>query len=134
MSKTPGIPRPTKHCEHCLKIQQWDVCHECRLKQRKQNYQTNKEAHKKRNDDNKYYRSMAWQKLRLHIINRDYHQCCICTSSNRLAVHHIVPRKQGGEDTPSNLITLCHQCHNAVENGNSRALNRMNEHLNKGER
>jgi len=32
-----------------------------------------------------------------------------------LTVHHIKPRKEGGKDTPSNLISLCCQCHDIAE-------------------
>ena len=32
-------------------------------------------------------------------------------SDGKLDIHHIVPVSQGGGDEPSNLITLCRECH-----------------------
>ncbi|MBS7345034.1 MAG: HNH endonuclease [Caryophanon sp.] len=49
-------------------------------------------------------------------MHRDHHRCQNPTCSNKdkqpiLALHHIVYRKNGGTDTPNNLITLCTKCH-----------------------
>jgi hypothetical protein len=34
----------------------------------------------------------------------------------KLAVHHIKPRKEGGEDVMDNLVTVCHgSCHKKIE-------------------
>lgn len=38
-------------------------------------------------------------------------ECCATGKEARLEVHHIVQRKDGGSDRPSNLTTLCHECH-----------------------
>lgn len=35
----------------------------------------------------------------------------------RLEVHHIVYRSHNGSDDADNLITLCHDCHTALHNG-----------------
>jgi 5-methylcytosine-specific restriction endonuclease McrA len=32
-----------------------------------------------------------------------------------LAAHHIIPRREGGADHPSNLVTLCASCHARLE-------------------
>ena len=29
----------------------------------------------------------------------------------KVEIHHIVPVSEGGGDEPSNLVTLCHDCH-----------------------
>jgi 5-methylcytosine-specific restriction endonuclease McrA len=42
--------------------------------------------------------------------------CRICGHRKDLEQHHIVPRRFGGGDSVNNLVTLCGQCHNAVEN------------------
>lgn len=48
----------------------------------------------------------------LHHILRDKHcQFEGCTSSERLEVHHIIPRRLGGSEHPKNLITLCRKHH-----------------------
>ena len=42
--------------------------------------------------------------------------CCICHKrcGNKMEVHHIVPQKDGGEDTFENAIPLCFDCHAEV--------------------
>ena len=35
--------------------------------------------------------------------------------SGALSLHHILPREQGGESEPENLILLCGGCHDIVE-------------------
>lgn len=35
----------------------------------------------------------------------------IPAGNGRIDVHHIVPISKGGGDEPSNLITLCAECH-----------------------
>jgi len=58
---------------------------------------------------------MNWEELREEILKRDRYTCQGCgkRSKNRkeLQIHHIVSTYAGGEDIPSNLITLCTSCH-----------------------
>ena len=67
-----------------------------------------------------WYKPYKWQyqksnkldeNIRVATILRD--GCCMeCGKTNtRFEVHHITPRKSGGSNTLSNLITLCHHCH-----------------------
>jgi hypothetical protein len=44
-------------------------------------------------------------------------RCFICGEDNPhvLEEHHIIPRRHGGADDPENLVTLCANCHTAVE-------------------
>lgn len=57
-------------------------------------------------------RSRAWSELRDKILSRDDHACQFCFAINtRLDIHHIMPSRKGGDDTPENLITLCSYCH-----------------------
>lgn len=67
-----------------------------------------------------------WEKTRRFILNRDLQTCVRCDKFYRarrdLSVHHITPRADGGTDDPSNLITLCHKCHDFVEVNNLRTI------------
>ena len=42
---------------------------------------------------------------------RDKHKCQQCGSEERLEVHHIQHREDGGSNRPDNLVCLCHECH-----------------------
>lgn len=67
------------------------------------------------------YKPYKWQyqksnrldeNLRKATILRDDNKCMVCGKSNcRLEVHHITPKRLGGINTLSNLITLCEKCH-----------------------
>lgn len=55
-----------------------------------------------------------------YVLDRDGYQCQHCkgrSKDDRLEVHHIVFRSNGGSDEESNLITLCKTCHNRVHMG-----------------
>jgi hypothetical protein len=60
-------------------------------------------------------------KLRMEIIKRDNYKCRICGRSPDanvdivLNVHHYRPWSLGGLTEESNLITLCHTCHNGLD-------------------
>jgi 5-methylcytosine-specific restriction endonuclease McrA len=49
----------------------------------------------------------------------DNYKCRVwgCGSSQKLEVHHIIPRGKQGSDEPWNLITLCNYHHNLVTLG-----------------
>lgn len=65
--------------------------------------------------------------LREYIKNRDNMLCRMCFESGEsvnLQVHHIVPVSDGGNDDKTNLILLCHNCHNKVhKNGYDKYIN-----------
>jgi 5-methylcytosine-specific restriction endonuclease McrA len=47
-----------------------------------------------------------------------YHgKCAVCSFDEFVEVHHIVPRRMGGGDHPSNLILLCPNHHALVDRG-----------------
>lgn len=51
------------------------------------------------------------------VLNRDNYTCQICKGKHKdskLEVHHIIFRSQGRSDEESNLITLCHTCHDKL--------------------
>jgi len=60
----------------------------------------------------------VWDDLRTaameRAIRRDRY-CRACGSRIGLSAHHINPRANGGSDDQRNLITLCHACHDKVE-------------------
>lgn len=56
------------------------------------------------------------ENLRKAAIMRDGCRCKECGRENcRLEVHHITPKRAGGRDTISNLITLCPSCHDRTK-------------------
>ena len=55
--------------------------------------------------------------VKAFVLNRDNYTCQKCKAKNtKLQVHHILYKSQRGTDTPSNLITLCSNCHDKVHN------------------
>lgn len=55
--------------------------------------------------------SLTRRQLRL----RDGNRCVVCGSPRQLTIHHLRPRAIGGSDELSNLVTLCRDCHEALE-------------------
>lgn len=65
----------------------------------------------------------GFENTKAMILNRDNYTCQCCKGrhkDNKLEVHHIIFRSQGGSDEESNLITLCHTCHKALHSGKIR--------------
>jgi 5-methylcytosine-specific restriction endonuclease McrA len=71
-------------------------------------------------------------------LRRDRFTCQDCGRKGRqvvagklrgLEVHHIIPRSEGGTDHPTNLKTVCHECHKGytVESARDRAILRSTE-------
>ena len=44
-------------------------------------------------------------------IIKEVNHCENCPNRKSLEVHHIKKVRDGGKDTPNNLIVLCHECH-----------------------
>jgi len=66
----------------------------------------------------RFYLSVTWKKLRREILYRDGYRCLRCDkrfTADRLSVHHLKPKLEGGPDSPENLVTLCKECHDLVE-------------------
>ncbi len=55
-----------------------------------------------------------WTRIRLAVHGRDQAACLACgvhVKQDNFECHHRKLRSQGGPDEPTNLITLCHGCH-----------------------
>ena len=64
----------------------------------------------------------GWENLKAYAKWRDGYKCRACGKGKhkdevKLEVHHINRRADGGTDTPDNVVTLCHDCHEAHHNG-----------------
>ena len=55
-----------------------------------------------------------WPRIRREVKDRDGWRCRKCGKAGRLEVHHKVAVRDGGDDHPNNLETLCLDCHYAV--------------------
>lgn len=56
------------------------------------------------------------ESTRRKVLDRDSEQCQSCGTGgeNRLQLHHIEFRSQGGGHDADNLVTLCFRCHRLV--------------------
>ena len=61
------------------------------------------------------YNSAAWKRARAGVLERDGWLCVLCKRPAN-TVHHIRAVADGGEPLDeTNLATLCHTCHGAVD-------------------
>ncbi len=70
-----------------------------------------------------------WRRTRVEVYERDNWTCqecgCRCLNTKdakahpkrKIQAHHVVPRRFGGSDELSNLVTLCMSCHHKREGG-----------------
>jgi 5-methylcytosine-specific restriction endonuclease McrA len=65
----------------------------------------------------RYTRLVASPKRLQQIIDAKMGPCRVCGGTGMTEFHHLVPRSQGGGDTESNFVPLCHRDHMAVTNG-----------------
>jgi 5-methylcytosine-specific restriction endonuclease McrA len=57
-----------------------------------------------------------WQQARAAARKRDGERCRRCGTADNLEVHHVVGLAEGGQPYAlANLVTLCTECHRAVE-------------------
>lgn len=66
---------------------------------------------------NYYNISGFTESVKDEVRERDNFMCRICGRDVNLHVHHIIPRKRGGNHDINNLILLCSSCHRAIETG-----------------
>ena len=59
----------------------------------------------------------AYRKLAQAVLKRDGNRCQHCGCHTNSPPHHVKYRSQGGDDSESNLKTLCVRCHRGVHDG-----------------
>lgn len=60
----------------------------------------------------------GFENTKAYVLSRDNHKCYFNDKcSDKLQVHHIHFRNEGGSDNPNNLITLCKKHHKEVHEG-----------------
>lgn len=63
-----------------------------------------------------------YKKLKLLILKRDRWRCRVCGNRNDLHVHHIKYRSNSGDDTATNLLTLCRTHHELIHQNKLRIV------------
>lgn len=73
----------------------------------------------------------GYENIVSYVRDRDEHLCYFCSKQDkekarrlrdngqRLEVHHVIPRKDGGSNRPDNLICLCQKHHQMVHSNNN---------------
>ena len=72
----------------------------------------------------KFLESPLWHKMRRQIISRDGGKCTTCGSKYKLQVHHKIYRGGIGNEHPSDLITLCANCHKKIHKKGNHVSNK----------
>jgi len=76
----------------------------------------------------------SWRELRERVLEREGYECRFCGKTNEehieetdrgLDAHHIIPERDGGEDTMRNLVALCRSCHRTMESLHGQAMGEM---------
>lgn len=65
-------------------------------------------------------KQLGYENVKQYVLNRDGYTCQSgrkIKHDDKLHVHHIVFRSQGGTNTPDNLVTLCEKCHKDLHAG-----------------
>lgn len=67
-----------------------------------------------------------WDKRRLAVVKKSNFKCLVCNqwlkANEQIELHHIKPKKLGGNDAVKNLIALHKQCHKQVTHTKSEEL------------
>jgi len=76
-------------------------------------------------------RGDGWDATRRRVLDRDGNACRFCGITNdehkekhdtELHAHHIIPKRDGGDDVDGNLITVCCRCHRTLEETHGKAV------------
>lgn len=62
------------------------------------------------------------RKVRARDSMENHPNCIYCGRSRNIEIAHYVPRSRGGRGIESNLACLCHECHEAMDNGSDLRL------------
>ena len=60
-----------------------------------------------------FYSSPEWRRTAKAVTTGA--RCVRCGGRRNLVAHHVLPRADGGSDTPDNLCPACRRCHPTVE-------------------
>lgn len=60
------------------------------------------------------------RKVKEAVWERDGGCCILCGSPHASPNAHVVPRSRGGMGVERNIVTLCQECHTALDNGPDR--------------
>ena len=60
-------------------------------------------------------------RVREEVERRDDHVCLFCGKPGR-GESHVVPRSHGGLGIPENIITVCRECHERMDNTTARPM------------
>jgi hypothetical protein len=80
------------------------------------------------------YKNESWSDLRDLVLSRDDYKCSFCGITDEehkeqsdcgLSAHHIIPKDDGGEDIPKNLMAVCSSCHKTLEFTHGKAMSQM---------
>lgn len=112
-NKTKKYQRCWKKCRQCNKsfVSNNSVIGFCSFECKKESFNWKYE--------NIYRISSIRKSYQYKILERDKYTCRRCGNKKDwgkrgVHVHHIIPRKFGGNESPENLICLCVGCHTAV--------------------
>jgi len=64
-----------------------------------------------------------------HLVEALGGECWNCGSKGNLEIHHILPLKDGGADSLSNLSVLCEYCHGSETRGKTYAGSQLQRQL-----
>jgi 5-methylcytosine-specific restriction endonuclease McrA len=59
----------------------------------------------------RFYSTSYWKEIRKTVIDKRGEVCQRCGGNDRILVHHILPRNDGGGDEEENLKVVCKHCH-----------------------
>ena len=71
--------------------------------------------HAIKSPSNRSWHAPGATRMRLRVLRRDDYTCTRCGSTRDLEVHHIAAAADGGATTMVNLVTVCGDCHRALE-------------------
>ena len=64
-----------------------------------------------------YKENLKWTLIREDILERDGYKCQLCgkKGTSKLHIHHILKRRNGGENYYDQLLTVCPKCHSSAD-------------------